>query len=272
MFAIGEFSQITGLTVKTLRFYHERGLLTPARIDPGTGYRFYDEQNRETAGVIVALRGLEFSLEEIATILDECGDDGDAATFLSNHRERIAKKRDHYHDLVGRIDRAITQQQLFKEADRMNSQKFEIEEKEVAQQLIAGIRMRGRYSEIGMGFSKLGRKAGRQLAGKAMCLVYDAEYREDDADFEAVFPIKREVQAEGVEVRTLPKTRCVTLLHRGPYDTIGRSYARALAHAAEQGYAIDRPTREVYHKGPGMIFKGNPKKYLTEIQLPIAGG
>jgi hypothetical protein len=29
------------------------------------------------------------------------------------------------------------------------------------------------------------------------------------------------------------------------------------------------PTREVYLKGPGMIFKGNPKRYLTEIQVPI---
>ena len=36
------------------------------------------------------------------------------------------------------------------------------------------------------------------------------------------------------------------------------------------GYDTRLPTREVYIKGPGMIFKGNPKKYLTEIQIPIA--
>ena len=30
------------------------------------------------------------------------------------------------------------------------------------------------------------------------------------------------------------------------------------------------PTREVYHKGPGMFFRGNPQKYLTEIQFPLA--
>jgi effector-binding domain-containing protein len=32
------------------------------------------------------------------------------------------------------------------------------------------------------------------------------------------------------------------------------------------------PTREVYLKGPGMIFRGNPRKYLTEIQVLVDGG
>ena len=42
VFSIGEFSKITGLTVKTLRFYHEQGLLHPTHVDSETGYRYYD--------------------------------------------------------------------------------------------------------------------------------------------------------------------------------------------------------------------------------------
>jgi effector-binding domain-containing protein len=38
----------------------------------------------------------------------------------------------------------------------------------------------------------------------------------------------------------------------------------------EKGYTATLPTREIYLKGPGMIFKGNPKKYLTEIQVVIS--
>lgn len=38
-----------------------------------------------------------------------------------------------------------------------------------------------------------------------------------------------------------------------------------------QGHEIACPTREVYIKGPGMIFKGNPKRYLTEIQILVTG-
>ncbi|MEX2120445.1 MAG: MerR family DNA-binding transcriptional regulator [Pirellulales bacterium] len=39
-FSIGEFSKITGLTVKTLRFYHEQGLLVPSCVGEETGYRY----------------------------------------------------------------------------------------------------------------------------------------------------------------------------------------------------------------------------------------
>ncbi|HVR73644.1 MAG TPA: MerR family DNA-binding transcriptional regulator [Planctomycetota bacterium] len=59
-----------------------------------------------------------------------------------------------------------------------------------------------------------------------------------------------------------------------PYDQLGRSYAKILSHANQLGLKLVLPTREVYLKGPGMIFRGNPVRYLTEIQLPLeaAGG
>ena len=41
--SIGEFARRTGLSVSAVRFYGDRGLLVPASVDPGTGYRSYDE-------------------------------------------------------------------------------------------------------------------------------------------------------------------------------------------------------------------------------------
>jgi effector-binding domain-containing protein len=52
---------------------------------------------------------------------------------------------------------------------------------------------------------------------------------------------------------------------------LGRSYAKILKQADAGKQSIVLPTREIYVKGPGMIFKGNPKNYLTEIQLPLRG-
>jgi effector-binding domain-containing protein len=40
----------------------------------------------------------------------------------------------------------------------------------------------------------------------------------------------------------------------------------------QKSYTVVGPPREIYIKGPGMIFRGNPKKYLTEIQFPVSGG
>ena len=56
---VGDFSRITHLSVKTLRHYHEVGLLEPATVNPGTGYRYYSAAQVPTAQVIRRLRDLE---------------------------------------------------------------------------------------------------------------------------------------------------------------------------------------------------------------------
>jgi effector-binding domain-containing protein/DNA-binding transcriptional MerR regulator len=269
VYTIGEFSRLTGLTVKTLRFYHERGILEPKHIDLETGYRYYDEGKLATAQIIVQLRALEFSLDDISTILAECTDDEDMLRYLERHKQTVAEKLAHYRQIQQALDQIIHQERETREIMKMAEESFEIEEKDLAPVRIAGIRMTGKYSDCGIGFGKLGKAVGRYIGGKAMCLYYDSEYKEDDADIEPCFPIQKDVSAEGIDVRELPGARCVTLVHHGPYDTLGRSYARVLDYTKEKGYEIVRPTREVYLKGPGMILKGNPKKYLTEIQFPI---
>ena len=98
---------------------------------------------------------------------------------------------------------------------------------------------------------------------------YDGEYRENDADIEACVPVSQKREAEGISVRELPGGRCLTLLHKGPYEELGRSYSKILEHVEKSGREVVLPTREVYLKGPGMIFRGNSRKYLTEIQMLI---
>ena len=68
--SIGEFSRMSGLGLKTLRFYHEKGLLVPAFVERDTGYRHYNLRNLETAEIIKALRGFDFGLDRIAEILE----------------------------------------------------------------------------------------------------------------------------------------------------------------------------------------------------------
>lgn len=269
MFTIGEFSRITGLTVKTLRFYHEKNLLVPAAIAPATGYRTYDDRNLDRARVIVALRELEFSLDDVAAILADCAEDEDLLAFLERQKTRLAEQIGQLAGAVRQIDRLIHEQRHAREEPSMSKPTFEIQERELEPVLIAGVRMKGRYSDCGRGFAMLGKRLARHIAGKPLCLYYDGEYREDDADFEPCFPVRREVKVDGASVRQLPGCRCVTLVHRGPYDELGRSYERALRYAKQRGYNVTQPTREVYLKGPGMIFRGNPQKYLTEIQLPV---
>jgi DNA-binding transcriptional MerR regulator len=269
MFTIGEFSKITGLTVKTLRFYHEEGLLDPSFVDPQTGYRHYDHDQIETARTIAFLRGMEFPLSEIETILRQRNDEEELLKAVERQTDAIEQRVRHLRNVARSLKQFISEE---RQARTMSQGAHEVQEKALEPLLVAGIRMKGRYSECGKGFSRIGRAMGRSICGKPFLMHYDTEYKEDDADFEACFPIRQGRAADGVSVRELPAGRCLSLLHKGPYEQLGHSYAKVLEHAKEKGYAVVMPTREVYLKGPGMIFKGNPTHYLTEIQIPVEGG
>jgi DNA-binding transcriptional MerR regulator/effector-binding domain-containing protein len=266
-YAIGEFSRVTGLSVKTLRFYHETGILIPSWVDETTGYRFYDTSKIEKARVIMRLRQMEFSIEDIAAVLGYCADEADILNYLERQREVLQQRIQEDRGIVRSLNEIIASEKAAKRL--LEGGSYAVEEKTLEPMLIAGIRMKGKYSDCGAGFSRLAKSVGRWICGKPLCLYYDGEYRDADAEFEPCFPIRKEVSAEGVTVRSLPGSPCLTLIHRGPYDQLGRSYARILKPADERKLKIALPTREVYLKGPGLILRGNPRNYLTEIQLPV---
>ncbi|MGT2715230.1 MerR family transcriptional regulator [Streptococcus respiraculi] len=66
---IGEFSTINNISIRTLRFYDQIGLLKPYEIDPETNYRYYHLNQSSIVDAIQYLRQLDFSLEDIKEIL-----------------------------------------------------------------------------------------------------------------------------------------------------------------------------------------------------------
>ena len=71
MYRIGEFSEITALPIKTIRYYDEIDLLKPNSVDPFTKYRMYDLQNLEDCKKIIILKRFGFSLDEIKMMMKE---------------------------------------------------------------------------------------------------------------------------------------------------------------------------------------------------------
>src|SRR3954468_8025960 len=70
MMRIGDFSRLSRVSVKTLRYYDELGLIKPARVDEFTGYRYYDYDQYARINRVLALRALGLSLERIRQVLD----------------------------------------------------------------------------------------------------------------------------------------------------------------------------------------------------------
>ncbi len=71
MFGIGDFARHGRVSVRMLRHYDAIGLLHPARVEPATGYRYYDAAQLSRLNRIIALKDLGFTLQQVQTILDE---------------------------------------------------------------------------------------------------------------------------------------------------------------------------------------------------------
>lgn len=268
LFSIGDFSRITGLTIKTVRLYHEIGILVPTYVDAQSGYRYYNDNAVEVALAIMHLKRMGFSLQEIGRILAEYDDQADILDYLDQKKSALHDDMLKLQDSTLLIEQIISQEMEARMV--LRNSEFEVEEKQLATILVAGIRMQGRYEQVGEVFPKLYRSMGRLACGKPLTLYYDGEYKENDAHFEPAIPVRKGKDVEGISVRELPGGKCCALMHKGPYDTLSRSYAKIFQYVRDKGYKTVLPTREVYVKGPGMILKGNPKNYLSEIQILLA--
>ena len=91
MKTVKEFAALTGVSIRTLHYYDEIGLLRPASVTD-SGYRLYGQQELERLQQILFLRELRFSLKEIAQILDDPSFDRKQA--LENHRRLLIAQRD----------------------------------------------------------------------------------------------------------------------------------------------------------------------------------
>ncbi len=267
MFTIGEFSRITGLSIKALRLYHEKGILIPHTVDEKSGYRHYTHEDTEKARIIKSLRDMEFPLADIQTIFDQGTTQEEILLTLKKQERQLREKVSNYTKIISALETIISDEQEALMAYQQET--FEVQEKVISDQLIAGIRYKGKYCDCGKYFAQIGRKMGWLISGKPFNLYYDCGYKETDADIETCMPVRKSKEVEGISIRTLPGGKCLSLVHKGPYDQLGRSYEIITAYAKEKGIEIHSPIREIYIKGPGMLFKGNPQKYLTEIQMMI---
>lgn len=71
MIKIGDFANMFGVSIKTIRFYEEKKLLKPAYVDIYTGYRYFDEKNIDEMSKILVYKSLGFELNEIKDIHEE---------------------------------------------------------------------------------------------------------------------------------------------------------------------------------------------------------
>ena len=122
---IKEFAEFTGVSVRTLHYYDEIGLLQPARVDRATGYRFYDENSLLRMQEILFYRELDFSLKSIGEILSSPNYDKTAA--LEEQRQLLTLKKQRLERLISAIDCAMKGETVMKAFDNTEFETYKAE-------------------------------------------------------------------------------------------------------------------------------------------------
>ena len=278
MIRIGDFSKLSRVSVKTLRYYDEMGLLKPTRVDTFTGYRLYEYSQLSVLHRILALKDLGFSLEEIGRLLDD-GLSVEQMRGMLKLRQTEARQR--LREEAERLERIESQLRQIEQEDQMS--KYDVVIKSADEMKIASVRdvvptppdQRVLWQELG---GYLTRHQAR-TTGVCFTLYHDDEYKEHDWDVEVCEPIAGDlVEArlapgvladERVKVRTLPAVETLACtIHNGPFVTIGEAYNAIGKWITDNGYRIVGPGREIYLHEAENISQTDPST-VTEIQFPV---
>jgi effector-binding domain-containing protein len=269
MIKIGDFSKLSLVSIKTLRYYDEMELLKPVHIDQFTGYRYYSVELLPRLHRILALKDLGFPLEQIARVLNEGVSSEQLRGML---RLRQAELQQHIHDEQERLARIEARLNIMTMEDTMSD--YEVVLKQVEPQLVAGVRdILPSYPSVGRLFDELygymARSGINGLAEVGVAIWHDDEYKTSDIDGEAVVYLKRPIsEGERVKVYQLPAATMASVVHKGAYNKFSQAYEALGRWIEANGYKITGPTREVYLYCTQPV-RQDDDSYVTEIQFPV---
>jgi len=270
MIRIGDFSKLSRVSIKTLRFYDEMELLKPVEVDRFTGYRYYEFDQLARLYRILALKDLGFSLEEIGHLLEG---NLSAEQMRGILKLRQAEIRQRVEEEEARLERVDLWLREIEQEDSMS--KYDVVIKKIELTRVASVRgvvptppdQRSLWDEL-LGY--LHQKNARMI-GPPMALYHDPEFKERDWDIEVVMPIGDGLESgQSVQVYDLPgaeKMACV--VHTGSFATIGEAYDAIAKWMDQNGYNIVGPGRELNLRLPDKLGDQNDPNTVNEIQFPV---
>ena len=125
---IKEFAEFTGVSVRTLHYYDEIGLLVPAYVDRDNGYRYYNEDSLLRMQEILFYRELNFSLKSIEEILSHPNYNKTMA--LNDQKKMLTLKKERLERLIVAIDGAMKGETVMEAFDNSEFMKYKAEARE----------------------------------------------------------------------------------------------------------------------------------------------
>jgi len=261
---IGDFSRASQLSVKTLRHYHEVGLLEPSEVDPGNGYRYYSEDQIPLAQVIRRLRDLQMPVAEVKAVL--AAPDSEARNrLIAAHLDRLEA------DLAETRAAVVELRELLEHPPAPSA----VTHRTVpATAAIAIHDTVDRDDILAWWQGALGelqatvRAQDLHAAGPAGGMYAGEIFQHGRGDATVFIPTEGAARAIGrVESLLVPPAELAIMVHRGPLSSADLTYGELGAHAMRHEISVEGPVREYYVVG--LLDAKAPEEWETEIGWPI---
>lgn len=267
VFTIGEVSRLFRIKSSAIRYYCDIGLLTPAYVDPETGYRYFSTAHFERLNTIKYLQTLGLSLQEIQTfvdnrdpvyLLDQLQAQGEIIHQKMKELQEIEQK---INNRIQQIEDALTQQNIGVIQEKI----FPTREIVVLRQTIPSgadlelfIRSLENSSKLqsAVFLGKIGMSISKQKMEQHQFHLYDA-----------IFLLVENEAAEESVKEELPEGLYVTLRFQGTHLDASTYYEQLLQYIVEKHYVIIGDSVEVTYIDYGL--SNNTNEFVTEIQIPV---
>lgn len=263
LYRIGMFAKLNRVTIKTLRYYDEQGLLKPEYVDEETGYRYYLATQTAQVHQIVAMKKMGFSLEEIRKIMAGASD----KSVLLSKKHEILQEIARLTETLAQIESYLTREDLDLSAPVLI--------KTLPEVIVATMESRiDSYDALFDCMPCMGDEMERlgcvcEEPDYCFTMYTEESETEEQVRIETCEAVTKQGQdSELVKFKILPKVEMAAcMFHKGTYDTLSQSYERVLRFIEENGYEICGNIRESYIDG--VWNKEKETDWLTEIQIPV---
>jgi DNA-binding transcriptional MerR regulator len=258
LITIGDFSRMTHLSVKTLRHYHDVGLLEPVDVDPSSGYRFYDPGQAPVAQVIRQFRDLGMPVDEVRAMLQAPSVEARNQVIIS-HLERMESQLAATTATVTSLRSMLEGPALAREVE------FRFVEATAAIAISEIIKEGDFVPWWGDTFTRLREMlaaSGAERTGADGALYSNELFEEEMGRVTAFIPVASEPGTAEI-----PAAQLAVMVHEGSLGDLVTTYTALGTAVATRVIGVDGPIREYYVASP--LDGGDESSWRTQVGWPV---
>ena len=262
LYRIGMFAAMNHITIKTLRYYEEQGLLVPAFVDEENGYRYYTMDQMSLLHQISALKEAGLTLEDIKQVRAGVN----ATELLTAKKKEILMQMAALSDKLARLEGYLGNSYMSLDTPVLL--------KKISPVICATMQARiESYDNLFDAMPAMGaemERLGCECAVPEYCFTSYPEpgYKDTQILVETCEAVTEALpDSEIVKFQEFPEILAACIYHKGAYEKFPETYERVLHYIEENHYEICGNIREVYIDG--IWNKESKEEWLSEIQIPV---